>query len=47
MRTDMAQEDKQEKEAIYQKRVDQLEKKEKKGGDGDDWMNAKAYGADD
>ena len=44
----MAHEDKQEKEAAYQKRVDELDKKEKKNqGDGDDWLNAKAYGEND
>ena len=42
-------ENKQANEAAYQKRVDQLEKKEKKADpdDDDDWLNAKGVGEHD
>ena len=43
-RMDLAKEDKAANEANYNKRVDELEKKEKKPAADDDWMNAKAYG---
>lgn len=45
-RQDTANENMQEKQAVYQKRVTELEKKEKPKNE-DDWMNAKAFGEND
>lgn len=52
LRADMKEEDKQEKEAAYQTRVAELDKKDKAkpaaGGDAEDWMNdIKAFGEKD
>lgn len=46
-RQDTTNENLQEKEAVYQKRVNELEKKEKPKQSEDDWMNAKAFGEND
>ena len=49
LRQDMKEEDKQEKEAAYQNRVAELDKKDKaKPSAGDDWMDdIKAFGEKD